>query len=203
MSVIDTPSNARSRRTREALLAAMREILEVEGFGALTMSAIAERAGVTRRSAYLHFSSRARAVDQLFAYVADAEGLQQSVARVWSAPDSVGALRAWADHYADYHLRVLPVDRAVARVERRDSDAAAHRARVRGAKLANCQRMTEWLATEDRLAPPWTVETAAEVLSALTNSDFIESLVVDGGWSPSHLAESFAQILIRTFVRNS
>lgn len=201
MPAIETPSNARSRRTREALLAAMREILLAEGFDGLTMGAIAERAGVTRRSAYLHFSSRAHAVDQLFAYVADAEGLQKSVARVWSAPNSTEALRRWAEHYADYHLRVLPVDRAVARVERRDSDAAAHRAKVRGAKLTNCRRLTEWLADEHRLAPTWTVEKAAELLSALTNSDFIESLVVDGGWSPADLAESFAQLLIRTFVR--
>lgn len=200
MAAIETPSNARSRRTREALLAAMREILEVDGFDGLTMSAVAARAGVTRRSAYLHFSSRAQAVDQLFAYVADAEGLQQSLARVWSAPDSVAALRGWAEHYADYHLRVLPVDRAVARVERRDSDAAAHRSRVRGAKLGNCRRLAEWLAEEDRLASPWSVETAAEVLSALTNSDFAESLVLDGGWSPADLAENFGQVLVRTFV---
>ncbi len=52
------------------MLAATRQILEEEGFEALTMAAIAERAGVTRRSAYLHFASRAEVVDALFAYVA-------------------------------------------------------------------------------------------------------------------------------------
>src|SRR5947209_16311460 len=38
--------NARSRRTRELLLAAARTLLEEEGFDALTMTAVAERSGV-------------------------------------------------------------------------------------------------------------------------------------------------------------
>ena len=75
------------------------------------------------------------------------------------------------------HLRVLPVDRAVARVERQDGDAE-----------------------EGQLASPWSVETAAQMLSALTNSDFAESLLFDGGWSPSALADRFAELLVRTFV---
>lgn len=70
-----------------------------------------------------------------------------------------------------------PVDRAVARVERQDGDAE-----------------------EGQLASPWSVETAAQMLSALTNSDFAESLLLDGGWSPSALADRFAELLVRTFV---
>lgn len=200
MGTIDRPTNARSRRTREALLAATREILESDGFAGLTMTAVAERAGVTRRAAYLHFASRAALVDALFAYVADREGLEQSAARVWAAPDAVGALRAWAAHYADYHFRVLAVDRAVSRVERKDPDAAAHRARVRGAKLANCRRIAQWLADEDVLAPAWTVDTAAQMLSALTNSDLIESLMIDCGWSATDFTNRIAELLIATFT---
>lgn len=203
MGTIARPTNARSRRTRRALLAATREILEADGFAGLTMTAVAERAGVTRRSAYLHFASRAELVDALFAYVADAEGLEQSAAQIWAAPDAVGALRAWAAHYADYHLRVLPVDRAVARVERKDPDAAAHRVRVRGAKLANCRRITQWLADDEVLAPSWTVDTAAQMLSALTNSDLIESLMVDNAWTATEFTTRIADLLIATFTTTS
>src|SRR5690242_17802927 len=48
-------TNVRGRRTRAALLAATREVLEEGGFEELTMTAVAERAGVTRRAIYLHF----------------------------------------------------------------------------------------------------------------------------------------------------
>lgn len=200
LGTIDTPANARSRRTRQALLAASREILEEEGFDALTMAAIAERAGVTRRSAYLHFASRAAVVDALFAYVAETEGLAESVNRVWAAPDAVEALRRWAQHFADYHLRVLPVDRAVARVHRHDRAAAAHRKRVVSAKHSNCRRLADWLAREGRLAPGWTVTTAADMINALTTSDVIEGLVVDRRWSRQRFADHFALLLRSTFV---
>lgn len=164
------------------------------------MAAIADRAGVTRRSAYLHFASRAEVVDALFAHVAETEGLAESVDRVWAAPDAVAALREWARHFSEYHLRVLPVDRAVARVHRRDEDAAAHRARAGSAKHANCRRLADRLSEEGRLAPPWTAATAADMINALTTSDVIESLVVDRQWPRTQFAEHFALLLEATFV---
>lgn len=164
------------------------------------MTALAERAGVTRRAVYLHFASRAKVVDALFAYVAETEGLAESLARVWAAPDSAAALREWARHVADYHLRVLAVDRAVERVRRRDPDAAAHRDKVLDAKHRNCRRLAGWLEREHRLAEPWTVRTAADMLDALTTSDVVEGLVVDRQWSRRRFTEHFALLLQSTFL---
>jgi len=114
------------------------------------MAAVADRAGVTRRAVYLHYASRAELVDALFGYMAKAEGLEESLARVWSAPDAVSALKEWAAHLARYHVRLLAVDRAVERVHRVDEDAAAHRRRVSAAKLASCRRLSDRLAAEGR-----------------------------------------------------
>src|SRR5262249_48073780 len=63
------PANARSRRTKTALLDAARAVIEAAGFGALTMARVAEQAGVTRRAAYLHFPSRTDLVTALFDHV--------------------------------------------------------------------------------------------------------------------------------------
>lgn len=52
------PQNARSRRTREALLRAARALIEEKGFDAVTLAAVARQAGVSPRGLYLHFSSR-------------------------------------------------------------------------------------------------------------------------------------------------
>src|ERR671938_750184 len=95
-------TNARGRRTRLALLAAARSVLEERGFPELTMAAVAERAGVTRRAVYLHFGSRSELVGALFDYVAETEGLQRSLQRVWDAPDAAAALDEWAEHVARY-----------------------------------------------------------------------------------------------------
>lgn len=201
LKTIDDPANARSRRTRQALLAAARALLEEDGFEALTMAAVADRAGVTRRAVYLHYQSRAELVGALFGYVADAEGLQQSLRRVWAAPDAATALGEWAAHVARYHPRLLAVDRAVTRVRHSDPDAAAHWDRVTAGKLGNCRKLASWLAHDGRLAPPWTPATAADMLYALTTSDVVEALTADRGWTREQLATGLAALLRATFLR--
>jgi AcrR family transcriptional regulator len=201
MAVIETPVNARSRRTRARLLSAARAILEERGFEALTMAAIADRAGVTRRAVYLHFGSRAELVAGLFDHVATEEGLGRSLSRVWNATDAAGSLDEWAGHLARYHTRLLAVDRAVERVRRDDADAAQHRERVSQAKLANCRKLAQRLEDEAALAAPWTTATAADVLFALTSSDVVEGLTVDRRWSRQKLADHLGLLLRSTFLK--
>lgn len=200
MSEIDEPANARSRRTRRALLDATRTILERDGFDALTMAAIAEEAGVTRRGVYLHFGSVAALVTGLFDHVAEAEGLDASVAPVWEAADAVAALDAWARHLADYHPRVIAVDRAVRRVEAVNQAAADHRARVSAAQEAICSRLACWLADEDRLAVGWTVATATDLLYGLIATELLGRLIEERGWSQAKLGDRVALLLRSTLV---
>ena len=192
--------NARSRRTREGLLSAARSILERDGFEALTMAAVADRAGVTRRAVYMHFDSRSELVQALFDHMAATEGLDESLRAVWDAPDGATALDEWAAHLARYHPRLLAVDRALRRVWQTDPDAAAHRRRVVSEQLAGCRRLASRLAGEGRLAPPWTVASAADMLFGLISSDMIEALLVDRRWSKRRLAEHLALLLRSTFL---
>ena len=202
VDAIDDPGNARSRRTRAALLDATREILEQRGFESLTMAAVAATAGVSRRAVYLHFASRAALVDALFQHIAEHEGLDDSTRRVWAAPDGAAALDEWARHLAHYHGRLLAVSRAVERVRRGDADAARHRRRVVRAQLANCRRLAARLDQEGRLAPPWTVDSATDMLWALISTDMIEGLLVERRWSRRRLAEHLAVLLRSTFARD-
>jgi AcrR family transcriptional regulator len=203
LRVIDAPSNARSRRTRAALLDAARRLLEDHGFEALTMVAVAQQAGVTRRAVYLHFASRTELVDALFEHLAEAEGLADSMRLVWEAPDAVAALQEWARHLARYHPRLLAVSRAVERVRRTDADAARHRDHVVRAQVDNCRRLATWLDLDGRLAPGWSVETATDMLWALISSDLVEGLLVDRGWPPERFAQHLALLLVSTFVSTS
>lgn len=200
LAAIDVPANARSRRTRAGLLDAARHLLEEDGFEALTMTAVAERAGVTRRAAYLHFGSRTELVSQLFDHVASTEGLEDSLREVWAAPDAVAALDAWAVHLARYHPRLLAVDQAMQRVWRQDADAALHRERVVAEQLANCRRLASRLAHEGRLADGWTVSSAADMLFALISSDLVAALLEDRGWSQRRLAQHLRLLFRSTFA---
>ena len=200
MPQIDTPANARSRRTRQAVLEAAREILETEGFEALTMGAVATRAGVTRRAVYLHFASRADLVAELFDYVSESEGLAESTGAVWSSPDSVTALGEWAAHLARFHPQVIELTRAAERLHRSDPDAAGHRERYLREQLAACRRLAAWLDAEEKLASGWTANTAADMLFALISTDLLERLLDVRGWSRRRLTRQLAIFVRRAFV---
>ncbi len=196
----EQPRNVRGRRTRAALLAAARSLLEERGFDALTMGGVAERAGVSRRAVYLHFASRSELVGALFFYVAETEGLQASLQRVRDAPDGVAALKEWARHEATYHVRILGVARALEHVGRTDPDAAAWRRRIGTHQLLDCRLLAERLQQEHRLRRSWTVETATDMLWALISTEAVERLLVDRGWSTDEYAVRYADLLCSTFV---
>lgn len=200
MPSIEEPSNARSRRTRRALLDAAREILEGEGYHALTMASLAEHAGVTRAGVYLHFDSVPAVMAELFDHLAETEGLDESLARVWEAPDSLTALDLWAAHLADYHPRLMAVDLALQQAQATDEAAALHRARVGEAQMDNCRRLARWLKKDGQLASPWTTKTAADVLYGLVSSEVIGRWTVDRGWSRGRLRDRLAAILRRTLT---
>jgi len=200
LEAIEEPRNARSRRTRAALLAATRALLEQQGTEPLTMAAVAEQAGVSRRAVYLHFASRAELLTELFGYVSQQEGLASSLEPVWQAPDAAAALDQWARHLARFHPRILAVARAIQRVRRVDPDAAQHWELVMADQQACCHRLAAWLAGEQRLAPPWTVQTAADMLWALMSFDLLEELLVDRGWSPRRYRTHLAALFRSTFL---
>jgi AcrR family transcriptional regulator len=189
------PTNARSRRTRAALLDAARALLEREGPEALTMGRIAERAGVSRRAVYLHVDSRVDLLLALFDHVSEIEGLVASLQRVDDAPDAGAALNAWATHVATFHPRVLAVDTALRRVRDTDPDAAAHVARVDDDQLAACRRVADRLAADGVLADGWPPPRAAELLWSLLAPDHLTRLLHDRGWTPSEYADRLAAVL--------
>ena len=64
----------------------------------------------------------------------------------------------------------------------------------------SCRRLAERLAEEQRLAAPWTVATAADMLWALMSFDVLEALVVDRRWSRKRLARKLSALFQATFV---
>jgi AcrR family transcriptional regulator len=195
--------NARSRRTRLALLAAARTLIEQEGLPALTMASVAEHAGVTRRSVYLHFATRAELITALYEYVNETTEMAASLASVWQAPDAATALDAWAHHLARCHTQLIPFGRAFQRVRGSDPDAEHYWDLVMRQWRGSCRRLAERLAGEARLAAPWTVSTATDMLWALMSFDVFEALLVGRRWSRKRLARRLAALLQSTFVTPS
>jgi len=69
------PKRARKRRdpegTREAILAAAREVLAQDGKEGLSVAQVAQKAGVNRGTAYQHFQTREQLIDATAAWVSE------------------------------------------------------------------------------------------------------------------------------------
>ena len=200
MDRIGEPQNARSRRTRAAVLDAAWQLLEEQGPEHTTMGAVAERAGVSRRGLYLHFASRAELLLALHAHVDEHLDLAWSLQPVLDAHDAVAALLAFAAHLARYHPRILAIDLALLRVQDEDPDVAL--LVEQGIELwhEGCRNITQRLADEGRLAEPWTVDTAADLIWSFMFPETLHRLTIGRGWSSERYGELLAVTLRRTLV---
>jgi AcrR family transcriptional regulator len=120
--------------TRERLLAAARELIDEGGYGATSVLAIAERAGVASGTLYRHFASKEDLFVELFRDVCDHEnraiavaldGLGEAPAATDVVEQIVGtfARRALRNRRLAWALLAEPVDPRV------DAERLAYRAR--------------------------------------------------------------------------
>jgi AcrR family transcriptional regulator len=197
---IDDPQNQRSRRTRAAVLDAAWQLLEEGGPAGATMGAVAERAGVSRRALYLHFASRSDLLLALHEHVDQQLDLATSLQPVRDAPDAVAALDAFAGHLARYHPRIRAIDLALLRARDDDADVAALVEQGMQGWHDGCRRIARGLADEQRLAEPWTVDTAADLLWTFMFPETLERLTVGRGWNVERYGELLAVVLRRALV---
>jgi len=197
---IGRPQNARSRRSRAALLDATRELISEGGFDALTMAAVADRAGVSRRAVYLHFATRAELVTALFGRLGETEDIGASLQRVWDSPDAVAAVAEWGRHLARTHPKILPVMLAAERARHVDPDAADLWQAGQHRWLLGARKLADWLAREERLAQPWTPATAADMIWSLMSPDLLNRLLRERRWPPRRIGDHLAALLTSTFA---
>lgn len=180
------------------MLDAAWELLERSGGSSLTMAAVADAAGISRRGLYLHFPSRGQLFMSLLDHVDEALGLDESLRPVREAPDSLAALDAFAGHVAHYHFRLVGIVRAVDRSRHDDPDAAALWARAMGAWYGGCRSLAEALADEGHLTDPWTPTSAADLMWAFMSVELVDDLVGDRGWSVDEVADRLRDVFRRT-----
>lgn len=200
MDRIEEPQNERSRRTRAAVLDATWQLLEELGPEPVTMAAVAERAGVSRRALYLHFSSRAELLVALHAHIDERLDLAASSRPVHEAPDAVSALEEFVAHLARYHPKIQHIDSALLLAKGTDPDVAELVDRGVGIWHDACRRIAQRLADEGRLAEPWTVRTAADLLWTFMFPEVLERLTVDRRWPLNRYRQLLTALLRRTLV---
>lgn len=184
--------------TRSRLLDAARRLLEEAGPHGVGMEEIAQAAGVSRQTVYLHFGSKTGLLLALVAHVDAQRDVNELVDQLWALPDALTALEAVADlaaqTNAEVHRIALALD-AARRWDRAFEEAWQDRTRHR---LDRYRRLARWLKRDGSLGAGWSVEDATSLLWSLTSVQTYEQLVVERGLS----IEDYAALL-RTSLRTT
>ncbi|RLP91258.1 TetR/AcrR family transcriptional regulator [Micromonospora sp. CV4] len=180
----------RSRRTREKVVGAARELFVAQGYGATSLQEVADRAGVAVQTVYFVFGNKRT----LFKDVVDTSiaGDTEPVAtmdREWfrsacAEPTAAGQLRAYVHGTREILSRVAPIMPLIAAAAATDPEIAAQWPDGPDPRYTVHYAAAEALAGKPDIRPGLSVEMAADLLFGLLSPQLYLIFVRDRDWSP-------------------
>ncbi|HSR86489.1 MAG TPA: helix-turn-helix domain-containing protein [Streptosporangiaceae bacterium] len=180
---------ARTRRTRAAVVEAARSLFVARGYAATTIEAISDLSDTPQPTVYRLFSSKLgilKAVldvsiggDEQAVAMAD----RPHVRALLSDEDPKNQLPGFAALLHDVMARVGPVHRILADAARSDEGAAALLAEIARQRHEGQRRLAGSLAQSDALRQGLSERHAADVIHALASPEVYGLLVIDRGWT--------------------
>ncbi len=185
--------------TRERILQGAWELLE-EKQSSVPLADVAKRAGVSRQAVYLHFGDRTTLLIAVVDFIDRSLGAEERIAHILSAPSGVEALSRLIAELSSFTEQIDSVARVIE--TGRDHDpglAAAWEDRMQGRKQIT-RMITTRLEEEGSLAPDWTVDTASELLYALSSPATWHLVVRNLGWTPDKYTSVLSRVIIETLT---
>lgn len=180
----------RSRRTREKIIEAARELFVAQGYGATNLQEVADRAGVAVQTIYFVFRNKRT----LFKDVVDTSivGDTEPVAtmdREWfraacAEPTAAGQLRAHVHGTREILDRVAPIMPLIAAAAATDPEIAAQWPDDEGPRYTVQHAAAQALAGKPDARPDVSVAMAADLLFGLLSPQLYLAFVRDRGWAP-------------------
>jgi len=194
---VSTPESPKS--TRESILEAAARVVRERGTG-VTLEGVADAAGLSRQTVYVHFGSRSGLLIAMVQHMDETGMLHALLHRVFDARTALEALDAVANVHAEYHPVAYPVAR-VLMAGRHHDDAIKAAWEERMASRRNLYReVIGRLQGDGLLLRSWDIETATDVLWSLTSWQLWEDLVVGRGWSKADYLRHMRMLLRRLLV---
>ncbi len=195
-------SQARTRRTRAAVVEAARTLFLERGYSSTTIEAISEASDTPQATVYRLFSSKLgilKAVldvsiggdDQAVAMLE-----RPNVQALLADGDPRNQLAGFAAMLRDLMTRAAPVHRILADAARSDADAAALLAEIAQQRHEGQRRIARSLARSGALRPGIRERDAADVIHVLASPEVYGLLVTDRGWSADRYEKWLKEILI-------
>ena len=193
---------ARTRRTRTAVVEAARILFLARGYAATTIEAISDHSDTPQATLYRLFSSKLGILKALLdvSVVGDHEAVEMvdrpHVRALLSDRDPKNQLAGFAALLREVMARAAPVHRILADAARSDEDAASLLAESARQRHEGQHRIARSLARSRALRPRLRERDAADVIHALASPEVYGLLVFDRRWSGEQYEKWLRAILI-------
>jgi AcrR family transcriptional regulator len=180
---------ARTRRTRAAVIEAARTLFLERGYAATTIEAISDVSDTPQATVYRLFSSKLGILKAVLdvSVVGDDEAVAMAdrpqVRVLLSDPDPENQLAGFAALLRGVMARAAPVQRILADAARSGEDAALLLAELARQRHEGQRRIARTLARSNALRPGLRERDAADIIHALASPEVYGLLVLDRGWS--------------------
>ena len=184
------PRQARTRRTRTAVVEAARALFLERGYAATTIEAISIASDTPQATVYRLFSSKLGILKAVLdvSIAGDDESVpmlqRPQVLALLSDDDPRNQLTGFAALLRDLMTRTAPMHRILADAARSDEDAATLLAEIAQQRQQGQRRIARSLARASALRAGLRERDAADIIYARASPDVYSLLVSDRGWSP-------------------
>jgi AcrR family transcriptional regulator len=197
---------AQARGTRRIIVDAAARLFVERGYGATTVDAIAEAAGVSRKTVFTSVGGKPEALKLAidWAIVGDDEPVpMQERPQVKAARQQPDARRMLTDYARAVHevsARIAPLSAVVQAAAGLDADIRALAEEGRTQRLAGMRFLAQLLADRGALKPGLTVPEAADTLWLFNDPAVYHRLVNEQHWSPGRYEQWLAEALISLLI---
>jgi AcrR family transcriptional regulator len=193
---------ARTRRTRTAVVEAAQSLFVERGFAATTIGAISDLSDTPQATVYRLFSSKLGILKAVLdvSVGGDDETVAMAdrpqVRALVSDEDPKNQVAGFAALLREVMTRVGPVHRILADAARSDEDAASLLAEIARQRHEGQRRIARSLARSGALRTGLRERDAADIIHALASPEVYGLLVSDRGWSGERYEKWLKSILI-------
>jgi AcrR family transcriptional regulator len=192
---------ARTRRTRAAVVEAARTLFLERGYTGTTIEAISDRSDTPQATVYRLFSSKLGILKAVLdvSIVGDDDAVAMAdrphVRALLADRDAKNKLAGFAALLREVMARTAPVHRILVDAARSDGDAARLLAEIARQRQQGQHRIARSLARSGALRPGLRERDAADLIHALASPEVYGLLVFDRGWSGERYEKWLTAIL--------
>jgi AcrR family transcriptional regulator len=198
---------AQARATRRAIVDAAARLFTERGYGATTIDAIAEAAGVSRKTVFTSVGGKTEALKLAidWAIAGDDEPVPilerpHVKAALQHEPDARRILASYAHDVRQASARTAPLHQVVQAAAGLDADIRALAEDGRAQRIRGMRAIAQALADRGALKPDLTPSEAADILWLLIDPSVYHRLVIEQKWTPGRYQDWLADALISLLV---